>query len=158
VILVHNFFVELRIAGLHVLVWGQRTQPHFVTPTEDKNRVHCLFCPKNQESEKVPNLEGYSCFWCPWCRSRPKGRPVFASPRVHGSRVSFMGVVLGTLIQLAVLYGRYFGANSHFWLLFEPRVRRKYIFGAFMMDCYLGGSGPRFRAIPKKLLGGSASS
>jgi len=27
-----------------------------------------------------------------------------------------------------------------------------------MMDCYLGGSGPLFRAIPKKLLGGSASS
>ena len=25
----HKIFVELRIAGLHVLVWGHRTQPHF---------------------------------------------------------------------------------------------------------------------------------
>ena len=70
-----------------------------------------------------------------------------------------MGVVLGTLVPFAVLCSSTcFGANSHFWLLFEPRVRRKYMSGAFMMGCSLGGSGPGFRSIPKKFLGGSASS
>ena len=119
----HKIFVELRIAGLHVLLWGQRTQPHFLAHAEEKNRVHCLFCPKNQESEKVPYLVGFSCFWCPWGRSRPKGTPAFASPWVHGGRVSFMGVVLGNLVPPAVLFSRCFGVNCQFWLFSEAQRR-----------------------------------
>ena len=90
--------------------------------------------------------------------SRPKGTPVFASPWGHGGRVSFMGVVLGTLVPLAVLFSRFFGVNCQFLLFSDAQRRYNCILCAFLMDCPLGGSGPRFRAIPKKLLGGCASS
>ena len=92
----HKNYGQLRIAGLHVLVWGHRTQPHLLTPPEEKNRVQCLFWHKKPRKWKSPNFGGFLCFWGPRGRSRPKDTPVFASPWVHGSRVSFMGVVLGT--------------------------------------------------------------
>ena len=69
-----------------------------------------------------------------------------------------MGVVLGTLAPPAVLFSRHLWVNWPFWLVFVTRGRSKYIFSAFMMDCFLGGSGPMFRAIPEKLLGEAASS
>ena len=72
---------------------------------------------------KSTNFGGFLCFRGPWGRSRPKGTPVFASPWGHGGRVSFMGVVLGTLVPLAVLFSRFFGVNCQF-LLFSDAHRR----------------------------------
>jgi hypothetical protein len=48
------------------------------------------------------------------------------------------------------------GIWSKFPLLtaFRPRVRRKYIFGIFMIGCSLGGSSSTFRAKPKIYWGG----
>jgi hypothetical protein len=65
-----------------------------------------------------------------------------------------MGVVLGNLAPIAVLVGPNLGLKWSCCQLCVARRRLKCIFGAFMMDCSIAGSGPRFRAIPKKLLGG----
>ena len=111
VFLDHKIFVELRIAGLHVLVWGHRTQPHFPEPTAEKNRAQCVFHTKNRVNEKASNLEVFWCFRGPWDRSRLKGAPVFRHPWAHGSRVSFMGVVLDNLVPFAVLSGPNLGLN-----------------------------------------------